>query len=109
MKRCLLALTLALALATPVAAEDAAPGEMSRGVDLLGQGAQLLLRGLMSQMEPTLQEMGKSLAELEPLLRDLAGKIESVGDYEMPQVLPNGDIIIRRKPDLPAPDASIDL
>ena len=34
------------------------------------------------------------------------GMLELMGDirnYEMPEKLPNGDIIIRRKPDLPAP------
>lgn len=76
---------------------------MSEGLDLLGQGAQLLFRGLMSEMEPALKDMGKSLSELEPLLRDLAGKIGSVAEYHMPEVMPNGDIIIRRKEPLPPP------
>ncbi|MEO1551891.1 MAG: hypothetical protein AAFR93_15920 [Pseudomonadota bacterium] len=64
---------------------------------------------------------------LRPFLRDFAGALEGlldeVGDlsaYEMPEVLPNGDIILRRKQDAPPlpqpsmpaptdPDGSIDL
>ena len=107
---CLAAL---LALTGPAAAQEPVPdSEMSEGMDLLGRGAQMLLRGLLSEMEPALQDMGKSLAELEPLLRDLAGKMGAVADYEMPEVLPNGDILIRRKPQAPAavdPEAGIDL
>jgi hypothetical protein len=104
-------LMVALALAAPIRAEPT-QDDMSEGLGLLGKGAQMLLRGLLSEMEPALEEMGKSLAELEPLLRDLAGKMGSVSEYHMPEVLPNGDIIIRRKQpaDLPqVPEGGIDL
>ncbi|MBD3764479.1 MAG: AAA+ family ATPase, partial [Rhodobacterales bacterium] len=60
------------------------------------EGARLMLRGLMSELDPTLQEMGRALQELEPALRAL---VETMGDirwYEAPEVLPNGDILIRR-------------
>ena len=35
--------------------------------------------------------------ELRALLRDLLGEIEDWSDYHPPEILPNGDIIIRRK------------
>lgn len=111
MKLPVFALVLTLACVPPAVAEGD-KGEMSEGIDLLGRGAQLLFRGLMSEMEPALQEMGRKLSDLEPMLRDLAGKIGSVADYEMPEVLPNGDIIIRRKQPLPAapdPKAEIEI
>jgi len=107
---CVLSICLPLCLVAPLHAQETVPppetapqGGMSEGLDLLGQGAQLLFRGLMSEMEPALKDMGKSLSELEPLLRDLAGKIDSVAEYHMPEVMPNGDIIIRRKEPLPPP------
>ncbi len=52
------------------------------------------------------------MAELSPKLIELMRLMEDLDNYEMPQKLPNGDIIIRRKPEpgIPAnPDGSIDL
>ncbi len=59
-------------------------------------------------------------AEVEPRLRELRDAIGNLADYEAPEMLPNGDIIIRRKtpldpedqPEEPQelePDAPIDL
>ncbi len=57
----------------------------------------MLLEGLM-------QEIG-------PALKDLEGKIDDLNAYYPPEVLPNGDIIIRRKVPLavPAPEGEVDL
>ena len=49
-----------------------------------------------------------------PMLAELSALIDDVSMYEMPEILPNGDIIIRRRPPEPedAPPeggASIDL
>lgn len=41
------------------------------------------------------------LAEMSPMLESLREKIDDLSNYEAPEVLPNGDIIIRRKPDAP--------
>ena len=43
------------------------------------------------------------LTELTPMLESLRDKIDDLSNYEKPEVLPNGDIIIRRKPDKPTP------
>lgn len=103
-----LALALALSPGAPLWAQQtpAPPGD---GRAQIEEGARLLLRGLMSEMEPTLQELGRALQELEPALRDL---VETMGDlrrYEAPEVLPNGDILIRRKPDAPPPAGEIEI
>lgn len=109
MKASLLALTLILsgpALAqTPPQSE-----EVEEGFSLMEEGAKLLLKGLMSEMEPTLDEMGKALSEMEPALRDLQPKmlellalVDDLTNYDAPERLENGDILIRRKPDAPAP------
>lgn len=90
------ALAITLCLATPVVAED--DGDMKQGMDLLSEGAQLLFRGL--------------LAEMEPAIRDLEGAIDNLNAYHAPEVLPNGDIIIRRKVPLkvePPVEGEVDL
>ena len=74
------------------AAED--QGDMSEGLSLLEEGTRLFLKGLM--------------AEMEPALRDLERVIEGLDAYEAPEVLPNGDIIIRRKRPL-EPDRDIEV
>ena len=91
-------LALSLALAVPAAAQEGEPqGDMGRGVDLLGEGARLLLRGLMAEMEPALRDLGQDIAAIRPVLEDLARMIGDVRNYHAPEMLPNGDIIIRRK------------
>ncbi len=119
MKRIALALCLTV---TPAFAQDAAP-DTGEGFSLMEEGAKLMLRGLMSQMEPTLDEMGEALKGMEPTLRDLGPKfqqliamIDDFKNYDAPEMLPNGDIIIRRntpllpKPEfMPGPNGEIDL
>ena len=112
-------LTLALALSmTPVvpgpakAQDTPTPPEVEEGFSLMEEGAKLLLRGLMAEMEPALDEMGKALTELEPALKDLQPKmlellalVDDLTNYQAPERLENGDILIRRKPDAPPPPA----
>lgn len=76
-----------------VARADDAPA----GGDLIDRGAQMLLQGLIDQMTPALRDLGRQLGDL--------------SDYRLPEVLPNGDIIIRRKvPIVPgAPGRPLDL
>ncbi|MDP2083794.1 MAG: AAA+ family ATPase [Gemmobacter sp.] len=103
MRWTLVALSLMLAAPAPAQERAAPPSDLSQGFDLLGEGARLLFRGLMSEMEPALQEMGEQLRAMEPVLRSLAEMIGDIRNYEAPVKLPNGDIILRRKPD-PASD-----
>lgn len=100
-----LAACLAAALlAAPLAAEEA-PDDIGRGTDLMQEGAKLLLRGMIAQMGPALSQM-----------EEFAKLIGEWDQYHAPEVLPNGDIILRRKvpliPGLPgdaAPEGDIDL
>jgi hypothetical protein len=50
-------------------------------------------RGLMEQMKPALDEFLGTLEVLEG--------IDSIEHYQRPEILPNGDIIIRRREDAP--------
>jgi len=102
----------AILIASPLAAQ-----EDEGGLSLMEQGAQLFLKGLMSEIEPTIDELDGVLREMGPKLRDLAvamgprlqellGSVDDWAHYEMPEILPNGDIIIRRKPDAPPLDTA---
>jgi hypothetical protein len=82
-----------LLLASPAAAQDGQGGE-----GRFAEGLENMLRDLFTEMEP--------------VLRDLRDRIEDLDQYEAPEILPNGDIIIRRRtpldeaPDtVPEPDA----
>lgn len=99
------AVLLVLALGSaPALAEDApaAPSDLSKGLNLMEQGAMLLFQGLMAEMEPTLDEMNRAMADMEPRLRELLAMIDDIRNYQAPEMLENGDIIIRRKDPLPA-------
>ena len=118
MKRHALVFAILLS-AAPVAAQEEAPD----GFSLMEEGAKLLFRGLMQEMEPALdefqelaEELGPQLREfareMGPALRDLLGEIEDWSVYHPPEMLPNGDIILRRKtPDelVPQPGDEIEL
>lgn len=98
MKR-LQAASLALVLATtPISAtsQDIDPDQPLS--EQLGE----ILRGLRETIEPALQEMIDHFSVLE--------EIDSFENYTKPEVLPNGDILIRRRPDAPeyAPPATRD-
>ncbi|MFA8441518.1 AAA+ family ATPase [Yoonia sp.] len=107
------ALTVAAGLLwTPALAEDAPETEMGEGLSLMEEGARMLMRGLMDEMEPTLEalrenveEMGPAFAEfiqsVGPAFGDLLEQVDDLRNYEAPEFLPNGDIIMRRSPDAP--------
>jgi hypothetical protein len=94
----------------------ASPGPAEEGTSLMEEGAKLFFRGLMEEMEPALRGLEDLADDLEPALRNFAQEmgpalrdlLETVEDwsaYEPPIVLPNGDILLKRKPDMPTPDA----
>ncbi len=82
---------------------------------LMEQGAELFLEGLRKEMEPALDEllgmaetfgpaMQSFLEEMGPALAELAAEVKDWSAYEAPEILPNGDIIIRKKPTQDAPE-----
>ncbi|MFK7744597.1 MAG: hypothetical protein AB8B47_06060 [Roseobacter sp.] len=90
------------ALAAPVAhaQDDEAPSLMERG-------AQQFLEGLLQEMEPAFEGMRGFMDEMGPALVDLMDEIKDWSLYAPPEVLENGDIIIRRKPKPePAPEVA---
>ncbi len=105
----------------PVAwAQDVLPAPVQpvpeeKGFDLMEEGAKLLFRGLMSEMEPMLDEMGKAVQDMKPALQDLLALVDDIRNYDAPRILENGDILIPRRkgaPPLLAPapsEGEIDL
>ncbi len=92
------AITIAACLAlSPAYAENTDEGGMEEGLSLMEQGAKLLFRGLMTEMEPALKDLKGLAEEMGPGLAELQGLIGDFTNYHAPEVLPNGDIIIRRK------------
>lgn len=101
-----IALTTALCLAlTPAAAQDA---EEERGLSLMERGLSLFFDGLRQEAEPALTEMQRLMEEfgpamrafadeMGPALRELMAEVEDWSVYHPPEMLENGDIIIRRK------------
>ncbi|WP_420584555.1 hypothetical protein [Ruegeria sp.] len=109
MKRLIPICVVSVALALPAHAEE--DGAKS----LIEQGAELFFEGLLQEMEPALEDlqglvdqfgpaMQSFFQEMGPALAELANEIEDWSAYEAPEILPNGDIIIRKKPEQELPD-----
>ena len=104
----------ALLLSAPAArAQD----ETDEGMSMMERGAQMFFDGLRSEMQPALdelrtmaEEMGPALREfvetMGPALAEVLGEVEDLSTYHAPEMLPNGDIIMRKKhaEDTPPPE-----
>lgn len=95
---------------TPPMADDPWPGQTAPGDDGLGmieRGMGMLLDQFWSDIEPGLnslgQDMSGALSRFAPVMNDLAVLMDDLGNYQGPERLENGDIIIRRKPGSPPP------
>lgn len=89
-----LGLCLALSPPLPTLAQS-----QSDGLGLIQEGTRQLLDDLMGALEPGLQRLREGLGEMAPLLQDLSKLMLDLENYEAPETLPNGDILIRRKPE----------
>lgn len=103
------ALICGLAQVAQAESEETAPNLMERG-------AQLFLEGILKELGPALddlEELGPQfrnfMDEMGPALAEIFNDVKDWSVYEAPEILPNGDIIIRRKTPKPSEDGSIDL
>lgn len=99
-KAALVALTASLAV-SPVHADTGLP-------DSLPEALQELERQTEELLGPEARAaIDRLLPMIETLMERLPMVIENLPEYEMPEIMPNGDIIIRRKRSLPPinPDA----
>jgi hypothetical protein len=116
----IIATFIAAFAALPLSAQDP---EEEQGRSLMEEGARLFLEGIQREMGPALDDLRGMTEEMEPALRqfveevgpalsELMGKVGDLSAYHPPEVLPNGDIIIRRKTPQeiePAPEGEIEL
>jgi len=96
----LFAVLLAACLAAPAAAQspDQSPGQSpgpapSSPEFRIPEELDQAFREMIDKLRPALEEMMKTMRVFED--------IDGIENYEMPEVLPNGDIIIRRRDDAP--------
>ena len=82
-----------LCFSLPSYAQD----EGSTGRDLMAEALRLFMQGFMAEMEPALE--------------DLQGFVDNLNAYHPPEILPNGDILIRRKTpeEMGAPEGETEL
>lgn len=102
MKKIALASAAAVTLATPTWSQDDGPSLMRRGVELFFQGLQTELEPAVTEMQNLIEELTPELRNfaqsMGPALSELMDQVEDWSAYNAPEMLPNGDIIIRRKP-----------
>lgn len=120
MKHVALPIVLISALALPLSAQEA---EEEGGLSLMEEGAKLFFRGIIEEMEPRMDDLRGFAEDMEPKLRtfvdemgpalaEILGKIDDLTVYHPPEILPNGDIILRRKTPIEqdaAPEDEIDI
>ena len=101
LKACVLGVGLCLSAGGASAEEDS-------GRSLMAEGMELFLKGLQDEIAPTLdgftammEEIGPGLQgfleEMGPKLGAVFSKVEDWSSYHAPEMLPNGDIIMRKK------------
>ncbi|MEO9782606.1 MAG: hypothetical protein ABJH07_17535 [Sedimentitalea sp.] len=90
--------------ATPITAQS----EEEEGKDLMERGMELLFEGLREEMSPALKQMRELaddygpalfsfLEEMGPAFGEMLDDVKDWASYHPPEILPNGDIIIRKK------------
>jgi len=82
--------TAPLLAPAPALAEDKPADQLLRLFELFSDETETILDDLMAELGPALETFG--------------GIIDDFSFYSAPEVLPNGDIIIRRKPNAPKPE-----
>ena len=102
------AVTLALLiLAAPAFAQsEPEPGDQR---PFLERWADDMMREFVDEISPELErffdrvgpELDGMFAEIMPRLQELSDLVGGLAQYEMPELLPNGDIIMRRKSTAP--------
>ncbi len=86
MKQFTALMTAALLTASPLAADDSkSPLPTEDELEQLGELAESWMKRFADQMSPMVEQL-KSM-------------VDDMNAYQAPEMLPNGDIIIRRKPD----------
>ena len=115
-------IAFAICLAAPLAAQEEGEDD---GLTLMERGAQLFFEGIMREIEPAMKdlegladrmgpEVKRFVEEMGPAFAELMEKIDDFSAYHPPELLPNGDIILRKKtpgemPENPLEDGEIEI
>ena len=87
------------------ATPEATPGDDP--LDLIERGTGMIFNDFMRKVQPHLEGLARgvdeTVARFGPALKELGVLIDDIGNYEAPERLPNGDVILRRKADAPPP------
>ena len=103
-----------IAVVALVLAAGPAVAQEEDGRSMMQRGAELFFRGLRDEIGPALGDlqalaeqagpaMRSFVEEMGPALGEIIAEVKDWSRYEPPEILPNGDIIIRRKV-APAPE-----
>jgi len=91
--------------ALPAQAQEDAPSLLEDGIrDLFERMVEDMrpavddLSALVEEYRPLVELLGEEMA---PALAEVLGQIDSITYYAPPVILPNGDIVMRRRPDAP--------
>lgn len=111
-----LSLTIALLSAPVMAQDEEEPGLMQRGAEMFLEGLRQEMAPALDDLQDLAEEAGPSmmnfLTEMGPAFAELLDEVQDWSRYSAPEILPNGDIIIRRKPDSetePPEEGEIDI
>lgn len=109
-KTMVLAFGLSVAPMSAIQAEEVAPqqDDPSFADSLMEEGARLFFKGLQQEMGPALDSlqgfmddigpgMQAFLQEMGPKLGSVLSEVKDWSQYHAPEMLPNGDIIMRKK------------
>ena len=104
-------LALSLALSQPAAAQEAPPAPAAEQ-GLIDWAMSWIFGSVEQELAPALDDM-RALAEsvgpaIAPAMERMMTLIDDMTNYEMPVMLENGDILIRRKPGAPAVEPPAD-
>jgi hypothetical protein len=110
MKQLLLAPAFALTLLALPATAQQAPAEQDTslwdwGMSFLGETVPQELEPALGDMKALIDQLGPAIA---PTMQKLMALVDDMTNYEMPVMLENGDILIRRKPDAPVVQPPVD-
>ena len=92
----------ALALAAIMAAAPASAQDEDAD-SLFQRGFDMMLRNLIDDAAPQIDDLSSALDRMAPVLQDLAVLVDDLRNYHAPTRLENGDIVIRRRDDAPPP------
>lgn len=111
------AICAATAPATVLWADNGSDSGPDAPRSLMEEGARLFFKGLQEEMAPALEGLQALAAEMGPAMQDfvlqmgpamgeILQKVEDWSQYHAPEMLPNGDIILRKRvPQDAVPDA----